>query len=380
MNERTAIIVGAGIGGPALALWLQRVGVRAVVVEARESAALAEGAFLGVAPNGMNALDDLGLAEKVLGIGHPCSAFQFANSRGRPIGFIDRSRDTSSFEWPLTMVRRADLHSLLSTEAIQRGVEIRYGLRLGSLVGNDREVSAEFTDGSVLTADFLVGSDGLRSTTRSLILPEAPAPVFTGLMDFGGFARVEGLPFAPGINIMVFGSRAFFGAFTTAFGETWWFHNGPPDVPMLELHRDDPPWISELIRATPKVLGPWRLHDLPSMPRWSSGRVGLLGDAAHAMSPSAGQGASMALEDAMVLAQCLRDDSDVSRAFVTFERLRRPRVDAIFKSAQRHSNHKAPTRWQSWFRDRLLPFFVKWGEKEQNHVYSFRIDWAARTT
>ena len=96
MNERTAIIVGAGIGGPALALWLQRVGIRATVVEARESAAKGEGAFLGVAPNGMNALDDLGLAEQVLGIGHACSAFQFTNARGRSIGFIDRSRDAMS--------------------------------------------------------------------------------------------------------------------------------------------------------------------------------------------------------------------------------------------------------------------------------------------
>jgi 2-polyprenyl-6-methoxyphenol hydroxylase-like FAD-dependent oxidoreductase len=148
---------------------------------------------------------------------------------------------------------------------------------------------------------------------------------------------------------------------------------------MLELHRDDPPWISELICATPQLLGPWRIHELPAMPRWSNGRVGLLGDAAHAMSPSAGQGASMAFEDAMVLAQCLRDDSDVPRALATFERLRRPRVDAIWKSAQRASSHKAPTRLQAWFRDRLLPFFVKLGEREQNRAYAFRIDWDTRT-
>jgi FAD-dependent urate hydroxylase len=377
MNEHTAIIVGAGIAGPALALWLQRIGIRAVVAEARDSAALAEGAFLGVAPNGMNALEDLGLAEQVLAAGHACRAFQFMNSRGRHIGFIDRSRDRASFRFPLTMVRRADLHALLAAEATRRGVEIRYGARLSSLTQTEHEVSATFEDESVLTGSILLGCDGLRSKTRALIAPDAPAPVFSGLLDFGGFARVDGLPFEPGVNTMV---RAFFGAFTTPDGETWWFHNGPPDVPMLELHRDDPPWISELIRATPKVLGPWPLHELPAIPSWSRGRVALLGDAAHAMSPSAGQGASLALEDAMVLAQCLRDDSSAPRAFVTFERLRRRRVDAIWKSAQRHSNNKAPSKVQAWFRDRLLSLFVKLGEKEQQRAYSFRIDWDARTT
>jgi FAD-dependent urate hydroxylase len=379
MSERTAIIVGAGIAGPLLAMWLQRLGVRALVAEARESAALAEGAFLGVAPNGMNALAPLGLAEKVLSIGHACSAFQFANARGRVIGAIDRSRDRASFEWPLTMVRRAELHALLAEEAQRRGVEIRYGSRLASLKQTERNVIAGFLDGTTLDADFLVGCDGLRSATRSLILPDAPKPAFSGLLDFGGFARAENLPFPPGINTMVFGSRAFFGAFTTPTGEAWWFHNGPPDVPMLELHRDDPPWIAELIRATPKVLGPWRLHDLPAMPRWSKGRVVLLGDAAHAMSPSAGQGASLAMEDAMVLTACLRDSQDVPSAFVNFEKLRRPRVDAIFKAARRNSSGKAPTPLTGWFRDRLLPVFLKVGAKQQDSAYAFRVDWDART-
>jgi 2-polyprenyl-6-methoxyphenol hydroxylase-like FAD-dependent oxidoreductase len=81
----------------------------------------------------------------------------------------------------------------------------------------------------------------------------------------------------------------------------------------------------------------------------------------------------------MVLAQCLRDDDDVARAFVTFERLRRPRVDAIFKAARRNSSGKAPTPMQAWFRDRLLPVFLKLGAKQQDQSYAFHIDWDART-
>ena len=105
----------------------------------------------------------------------------------------------------------------------------------------------------------------------------------------------------------------------------WWFHNCGEKRPeaalrdpsamrahILELHRDDPAWIRDLIAATPAVVGPFALNDILSMPRWHADRVCLIGDAAHATTPSAGQGASLALEDAMVLAQCLRDIDDPS--------------------------------------------------------------------
>jgi len=391
-SVRRVVVVGAGIGGPVLAMWLCRLGMEVVLIEARDSAALGEGAFLGVAPNGMNVLDDLGVAEAVASHGHPCDAFRFSNRSGRQIGFIDRSQDRTRFRWPLTMIRRGQLHALLADEAARCGVEIRFGKRLAAI---DRscatEVIARFADGSEVAGDVLVGADGLRSTVRSLVVPEAPAPTFTGLLDFGGFASCPDLPIAPGVNEMVFGRRAFFGAFKTAAGDTWWFHNGPaadPERPhqasspaqirerMLELHRDDPPWIGDVIRATPDILGAWPIYDLRAMPRWCDGRVGLVGDAAHAMSPSAGQGASLAMEDAVVLAQCLRDVEDPVRAFQTFERRRRPRVDAIFRHARRASSNKAVSGGLAeWFRDRLLPIFLRLGASAQTKSYAHRIAW-----
>ncbi len=384
MSKRTALLVGAGIGGPVLAMFLKRLGMEVVLVESREAVAQSEGAFLGVAPNGMNVLDELGLLGSGLPGGHACTRFEFRNSADQNIGAIDRSGDREQFKWPLTMVRRADLHTFLAKAAEERGIHIRHGLRLIKLKqelplpsgeGRGEGLEAVFQDGSIVTADFLIGCDGLRSTTRALIMPEAPAPTPSGLLDFGGFAKVEIPGLEPGVNHMVFGRRAFFGAFTTPEGETWWFHNGPPGEDMLALHAEDPPWINQLIRATPQVLGPWPLNELKAMPRWTKGRVCLLGDAAHAMSPSAGQGASLAMEDAMVLAQCLRDVVDVPAAFEQFERLRRPRVDAIAKHAARQSNNKAPSRIGEWFRDRLLPYFIRFGAKAQTESYGFRIEW-----
>lgn len=395
---RKVIVVGAGIAGPVLGMWLRRLGLEVVVAEARADAALGEGAFLGVAPNGMSALDALGVAALVAERGHACDALHFANGKGRDVGAIDRRGDRARFGWPLTMIRRDKLHEVLAAEAVRRGVEIRWGERLVSIdrTRPDR-VRARFAGGGELEGDVLVGCDGLRSRVREELLPSAPAPSFAGLWDYGGFCAGPALPFAPGVNQMVFGERAFFGAFTTPSGETWWFHNGPPEddedgaplsgaapddrarARLLALHANDPPWIGELIRATPRILGAWPIHELRAMPRWTEGRVCLIGDAAHAMSPSAGQGASLAMEDAMELARCLRDVDEPARAFEIFEALRRPRVDAIFEHARRNGSGKAPTsRLAAAFRDRMLPLFLRLGGSAQTRSYAYRIDWDAR--
>jgi 2-polyprenyl-6-methoxyphenol hydroxylase-like FAD-dependent oxidoreductase len=148
---------------------------------------------------------------------------------------------------------------------------------------------------------------------------------------------------------------------------------------LLELHREDPRWIADVIRATPDILGAWPIYDLCAMPRWSDGRTCLVGDAAHAMSPNAGQGASLAMEDAMVLAQCLRDVADPARAFRTFERRRRARVDAIFRHARRNGSGKAMgNSFSEWIRDRLLPVFLRLGAAAQSRSYAHEIAWQER--
>ncbi len=93
------------------------------------------------------------------------------------------------------------------------------------------------------------------------------------------------------------------------------------------MHRHDHESIAKIIRSTESQIGRWPGYDMPSLPGWHEGPVCLIGDAAHATLPSAGQGASMALEDAIVLAKCLRDLPDAERAFAAFETLRKDRVE-----------------------------------------------------
>lgn len=383
-------IVGCGIAGPVLGMFLRELGVAAVIHEARAADANDQGAFLGVAPNGMNVLKRLGVAAAVEGAAVPCRGFVFHNAAGRAIGAIDRKDDRARFGAQLQMIRRGDLHRILIAAAIARGVDVRFGSALREVDRTDpAQVTARFDSGAVEQADALIGCDGIRSLTRRLVLPDAPAPEYTGLLDFGGFSRGAGAPLEVGVNVMVFGRRAFFGAFKTPAGDVWWFHNSgernPGDVirdpdalraRIRTLHKDDPEWIRDVIDATGDVLGPWPLHDILSMPRWHSGRVCLIGDAAHATTPSGGQGASMALEDAMVVARCLRDSPDPASAFAAFESARRARVEAVVRQSRRSGSGKAVAGpVGEWCRDRLLPFFLRMGAKAQEQAYAYQIEW-----
>jgi 2-polyprenyl-6-methoxyphenol hydroxylase-like FAD-dependent oxidoreductase len=212
------------------------------------------------------------------------------------------------------------------------------------------------------------------------------------LLDFGGIAERVSVDVPIGVNVMVFGRRAFFGAFKTPAGQVWWFQNSSEkwdDVAgrdasalrshVLALHRDDPPWIRTIIESTEHVIGPFPLNDILFMPRWHQGRVCLIGDAAHATTPSAGQGASLALEDAMILAQCIRDSPVPERAFAKFERARRRRVETIVRQSRRTGNTKTVSSpITEWIRDRLLPFFLRFGAAAQERQYAYRIDWSER--
>lgn len=388
---RRALIAGCGIVGPAVGMFLRRVAVEGVVYERRRAAAADEGLFLGVAPNGMNVLSELGLRDSIEAVSVPCDGFEFRNARDEVIGAMDRRRDEAQYGARLQMIRRGDLHRALTSAAQRAGVQVQFGRSLAGLDCSDPStVVAHFADAGQEEGDIVLGCDGIHSTTRSLILPSAPGPAYSGLLDFGGFARCT-VPIPAGVNVMVFGRRAFFGAFRTPAGDIWWFHNGGEkadavsgDQPavrahLVALHEHDPAWIRDIIDATATVAGPFPLHDILSMPRWHRGRVCLVGDAAHATTPSAGQGASLALEDALVLAQCLRDIAPPERAFATFERVRRRRVEAIVRQSRRNGSGKAVSGpMGEWVRDRLLPFFLRLGARAQERQYAYRVEWSQR--
>jgi 2-polyprenyl-6-methoxyphenol hydroxylase-like FAD-dependent oxidoreductase len=212
--------------------------------------------------------------------------------------------------------------------------------------------------------------------------------------NVGGYSRVA-LPDLPaGTYKMVFGKRAFFGYVVSPAGEVWWFANPPraTELSRAELQATPQEWKEhliglfegdagpalEIIRKT-HVLAVTNQHDLPRVPVWSRGPMIIIGDAAHAASPTSGQGASLAIEDAIVLAQCLRDIPDQSAAFAAFERLRRPRVERVVAWAARMNQTKIPGRFGRVLRDAMMPFILKAvAKKPQSWLFDYQIDWERR--
>jgi 2-polyprenyl-6-methoxyphenol hydroxylase-like FAD-dependent oxidoreductase len=348
------LIIGGGIAGPVTALALAKAGIEATVYEAHASAADGVGAMLSLAPNGLAALEIVGADKAVRAIGQPVPAVVMADGTGRQLA------EFGGFPGlPATLaMSRADLFRALADHATAGGVPIEYGKRLLGVEETPEAVVATFGDGTTATADVLIGADGIRSTVRTLIDPDAPGPEYGGVLSFGGYATGSGVQATAGTMYFAFG-RTFIGYWRLPDDRICWFASLPraDALTSAEVARvDRADWLAQLRelytghvpgetllgRTDPEdlmVVGP--MERMPSLPHWSRGRMVLVGDAAHAPSSSSGQGASLAVESAIELARCLRDLPTPSAAFAAYERLRRGRVEMIGGDAAAKNKAKA---------------------------------------
>ncbi|MCA9716207.1 MAG: FAD-dependent monooxygenase [Myxococcales bacterium] len=382
--KKRALVIGAGIAGPVLGVGLARAGFEARVVEAYSERELAgAGTWLTVAVNGLAALRTFGLHQRVIDVGFPARDIELANGRGRTLGVAPLGGvlpDGTATQ----NVRRADLHRVLLEGARREGVSFTFGERLAQAEPRrDRRVLARFESGRELEADVLIGADGVHSRVRTIIDASAPEPREVGMGNVGGFApRSESLGLAPGIYRMIFGDRAFFGYVVHPSGEVWWFANPPTPVPegagrawLAELFEHDEGPAAQLVRATPGRLVFSRQYELPRVPRWTRDAMVIVGDAAHAASPTSGQGASLAIEDAVALSRCLRD-LPVAEALHSFELQRRARAERVVAEAARASTHKLPGPFGRFLRDRMLPIVLSVATRaNRDWLFTYEIPW-----
>lgn len=376
MSSRTAIIIGGGIAGPAVALFLDRAGVRSQIFEAYPPSDGVGGGFQ-IAPNGMRVLAALGLADAVAAHGHPADGFSFWNHRGRLLGRMQTDRSGKAIT---TM--RAPFYRVL-VDAVERArIPIHHGKRVVDLADDGDAIVARFADGSSVRGDFVVGADGVHSPIRALVAPDHAASRYTGLLGIGGLTQATPVDLDPRtvstLNF-VLGPRLSFGY--SVMGATgrwgWWSHipadreptrdelrafvaDGGARTRLLELFGGWCPPIGPMLETSTSILCT-PIHDVPSLPAWSRGRAVLIGDAAHAMSPAAGQGASLALEDAMQLAGAVADPATpLADAFASFEASRRARAEPIAKLARDNDQRalKQLGAFGCWMRDRMFPLFA----------------------
>src|SRR3712207_3898552 len=227
-TSKRALIIGGGIAGPVTAMALQRAGIEPVVYEAYgKDAGLDAGAFLTVAVNGLDALRTLDAHEPVLDAGFPTSNIEFFSGTGKRLGEVPIGGRLPDGTVTHT-IKRADLYRALRDEATRRGIPIEHNRRLvDAETTPEGGVVARFEDGTEAAGDLLGGADGIHSRTRRIIDPAAPEPRYTGLGNIGGFSRNISVDNKPGIYVMVWGKRAFFGYTVSPSGEVWWFANPP---------------------------------------------------------------------------------------------------------------------------------------------------------
>ena len=390
-RRRKALIIGAGIAGPVAAILLKRAGFDAELFEAWPYST-GIGGGLQIAPNGMRVLAEIGLADDIIATGSISESFDFCSKSGRRIGSINWNMK-KRFGQPAVNMRRSTLMEAIVNKAWCEDVELRFEKRLARIEDRaDRPIVAPFTDGSSAEGDFLIGADGVHSMVRQHVLPDGPRPFDTGLVGFGGFvprALIEETGIGPRIEA-TFGQSGFFGyGFCSPDpqnGGMWWSTQPSQGLDaatyramdqqaikrhLLDFHAGWHEPIQRILQAAEDIVVTDTL-DVATLPVWSRGRTLLIGDAAHATSPHAGQGASLALEDAMRLGCLMQTGQELGQTFQAFEQERRSRVERIVAIARRNGNSKREfSAAGAWIRDRMFKMLIPVASRGMEFMFTY---------
>ncbi len=400
--EKNAIIIGCGIAGPALALQLKRAGIKSTIYEA-EKIPSTLGLSIYLSPNGMNVIRSLGLYDKIKKLGTETHITIFYNEKGKQLGTFDYTNEEELYGASNVMLRRSLLYKTVREEAINQGIDIQFGKKLKDIeIVNPEKVIAHFEDDTIAEGNFLIGCDGIRSRTRKIIIPDAPKPRYDGIVATGGFSKILIAPRTPNTFYSNLLNGSMIAHLTSKEGETFWWMPVPyseePTREDLNAISNDQ-WKQKLLDLCdgthliykkfieennddyPKI----PLYDIDFLETWYKGPVCLAGDAAHPTSPHVGQGASMALEDSITLAKCLRDIKDTQQAFAKFQSLRKKRTEKMIKfSRQSGESFLMTNPIKKWFRDIVLsiitkPFFLKHpigGDRYSiDFFFGYKVDW-----
>lgn len=362
-SDPQVLIAGGGIGGLSLAIGLRRLGVPATVYEqAREFTTV--GDAINLTPNAVRALDHLGVGQQLRPLGYyPQLRINRDWKTGDATSEVELGgKLEAEYGAPLMTLRRSDLVEAL-VAALPAEVVV-LGKRVVDVRQDDDSASLEFEGGDVATGDLVVGADGIHSLVRDRTLG-AGEPQYTGIVayrtlvptadvrgkvsdrDVGAFVKWWGPDRTSQIVTYPTGSGDEFFVFATHADPDWrqesWSAAGDPGQMRAEF-RDYHPRAQALLAPVNAVLKT-ALHDREPLARWTNGRVTLLGDASHPMTPFMAQGAAQAIEDAVALSYALADSGDLQRALEFYEGVRRPRTDRVQRES--HANR--------WLKDRFEP-------------------------
>jgi 2-polyprenyl-6-methoxyphenol hydroxylase-like FAD-dependent oxidoreductase len=336
-----ALVVGAGPGGCAAAVALTRAGVETLVVEV-EPALRPVGVGLLLQNSPLRALYRLGLAEECAARGYPHPEIDLCDARGRVRHVLSTPSLVPGLP-PAVALSRAGLADVLVRAVRAAGADLRLGTTVAALTGHADRVEVSLTDGGTATVDLVVGADGLHSATRAALLPDAPAPRRTGQLIWRAaaprppeVARYSMLDGGPGLGkvgiVPLSDSEVYLWMLQTDHGQ----ERPAPDDLLPVLREQLAPFGGQAPLVSAVLQPEIDLRSLRALLvplPWSRGRVVLLGDAVHTTTPQVAYGVGMAIEDAVVLADLVRDAEDVPAALDRFGERRFDRCRRVVEAS-----------------------------------------------
>jgi 2-polyprenyl-6-methoxyphenol hydroxylase-like FAD-dependent oxidoreductase len=344
LQSRSAIVIGGGIGGISAALQLRRLGLSVAVFEQHEE--LSElNTGLSLWAFAIRRLDQLGLAEQLPQIGRPLERVVHRSLDGRLLGDIAVTPLSARIGAPSYEIHRSKLQRLLA-DAL--GAEaISCGRRCTGVEQHGDGVRAEFENGGSTSADLLIGADGVHSTVRGAIPTAAQTRLRRAeIAVWRGTAEVAEEHVPTGLHLRVIGPAGLFGVARLSDELVRWYAGAPfpPERPAsaaelkqsaLDTFARWPAHVRDILQQTDE--DDYLFNDTPHappLPAWGHGRIALLGDAAHSSVPTLGISAGLAIEDAAVLAECLRAAGDELSGLRAYEAQRRPISARVVRSAR----------------------------------------------
>jgi salicylate hydroxylase len=357
-------VTGAGVAGSACAIALTRIGADVTVYEAYEDPAGTVGSFISLAVNGLRVLDTFGCLPTIQQAGFPVARQRMWSGSGKLLGDVARNRRPQDTLLSVTLLR-ADLVSTLRAEALRSGAKI---------------VTGERVDPGTLDADLVVGADGIWSATRRMLDPAAPEPAYSGLCMISGVSGTvpAGLP-TDGFN-WIFARKGVFIFLPAPDGTVWWTAQIASAEPPRDPHAIGVPELLRLFRTEPQAVAVLRAatavraanlgHILKPVSTRHDDRTVLVGDASHPV--GAGQGASIAMEDALVLARHLSANPAVPGALAAFDKERQPRAGKLARMDSRNRDSKVSGPVAARMREVIMPHvFGRVFEKATGWLYDF---------
>jgi 2-polyprenyl-6-methoxyphenol hydroxylase-like FAD-dependent oxidoreductase len=340
-----ALVIGGGIGGLSAALALRQARMDVQVFEAVE-AVKEVGAGVTIWSNAVRALQKLGLTDALQAIGMPATYRIIYTWKGELLSKIQVDQLANGLGAAILMMHRADLQSALLQAFGAANVQL--GARCVGFTQDDKGVRAQFANGQTVEGDLLVAADGIHSALRTQLFGPR-CLLYTGYATWRGIASLEDENIPVGVSSETWGKGQRIGLIPLNNGRMYWFtgQNMPAGTykdetaeqkkqRMRDMVRGWHAPIEAVIEATEaSTIIRADVYELEQLPHWCQGRVTLLGDAAHAMSPNMGQGACQAIEDAVVLGSCLQEETDIPSALRLYESRRIKRVQRVATQSRR---------------------------------------------